>query len=55
MMIAEMLVLSDVIDDDGSAVIANFVADRRLNIELASRQEAEGNFVTRRKRPNDPA
>ena len=46
MMIAKMLVLSDVVDNDSSAAIANFVADRRLNVELASRHEAEGNFVT---------
>jgi hypothetical protein len=46
MMIAEVLVLGDVIDNDGSAAISNFVADRRLNVELASRQESEGNFVT---------
>ena len=46
MMIAEMFVLSDVIDNDGSAAITNFVADRRLNVEFAARQEAEGNFVT---------
>ena len=45
-MIAEMFVLSDVIDNHGPAAITNFVADRRLNVELASRQESEGNFVT---------
>ena len=45
-MIAEMFVLSDVIDNHGSALITNFVADRRLNIELAARQESEGNLVT---------
>src|ERR1700677_3739213 len=46
MMIAEILVLGDVIDNDGSAAIANLVADRRLNVELAARQQSEGNFVT---------
>jgi hypothetical protein len=46
MMIAEILVLSDVIDNDGSAAITNFVADRRLHIELAARQESEGDLVT---------
>ena len=45
-MIAKLLVLGDVVDDDGSPAITNFVADRRLNVELAPRQEAEGNFVT---------
>lgn len=46
MIIAEMLVLSDMIDNHGSAAIANFVAVRGLNIELASQQKSEGNFVT---------
>src|ERR1700722_6540435 len=45
-MIAEMFVLSDVIDNDGPAVATNFVADRCLNVELASRQQSEGNLVT---------
>ena len=46
MMIAEMFILSDVIDNNGPAVITNLVADRRLNVELASWQESKSNFVT---------
>jgi len=45
MMIAEMFVLSDVIDNAGSAAITNLVADRRLNVELAAWQKSERNFV----------
>lgn len=45
-MIAELFVLGDVIDNHRSADITNLVADRCLNVELASRQESEGNFVT---------
>ena len=44
-MIAEILVLGDVIDDDRSAAIANFVANRRLNIELTAWQKPKCNFV----------
>jgi hypothetical protein len=46
MMIAELFIPGDVIDNYGPAAIANFVADRRLNVEFASWQESKGNFVT---------
>ncbi len=46
MMIAELVVLSDVIDDHRPAAITNFVADRRLHLELAARQKSECDLVT---------
>jgi len=40
-MAAVDFVLRHVIDDDGFAVLADFIADRRLDPELASRPQAE--------------
>ena len=47
------LVLSDMIDDHRLAMIADLVADRGFDLELAARLQAEGDLVAHR--AGDPA
>jgi hypothetical protein len=46
MVVAEIFVLSDVIDDDWSTAIPNFVADCGLDVEFPTREEPEGDFIS---------
>ena len=45
MMVAEMFILRDVIDDNRSAAVTNFVADGGLNVEFPAWREPEGDLV----------
>ncbi len=44
-MAAKVVVLGDVVDDDGVAAGADRVADRRLDLQLAARLQAESDLV----------